>query len=322
MRLADHNRLRRCKGFKRAFTLVELLVVIGIIAVLISVLLPALNRARRAAQTATCLSNLRQFGQAYFMYAGANGGYLPFANWPSWGLRTGVVVDPPNTPQIHWYDALSQYLGKRVEFDTSVTPPVRTTPYSKILRGCPAWDLNALGLNDDPGNDYLLGYGQNITPFLGSGRPAVGSETAGSLPYGDPSYLQCGLSQDAPSFTWAVGAVKLAKLPKPAATVLNADSVNWFILIQRTGFPKGFQWWYPQNYSTLPKQTYFDSGAPNRHSRVKNEDCGRIDENGKVTSIGINPGTPGKAMANYLFADGHAETLSSDAALAAIAHRR
>jgi prepilin-type processing-associated H-X9-DG protein/prepilin-type N-terminal cleavage/methylation domain-containing protein len=59
------------------FTLVELLVVIGIIAVLISVLLPALAKARSQAQTVRCLSNIRQVGQGLLMYANANGGTLP-----------------------------------------------------------------------------------------------------------------------------------------------------------------------------------------------------------------------------------------------------
>src|SRR3954463_6814413 len=68
---------------RRAFTLVELLVVIGIIAVLIGILLPTLARARESANRTKCLANLRTIGQATILYCNQFKDRLPNTNPPS-----------------------------------------------------------------------------------------------------------------------------------------------------------------------------------------------------------------------------------------------
>ena len=65
----------------RAFTLVELLVVIGIIVILIGLLLPTVTAAREQSKSVQCLSNLRQMGIAAHAYIVANGGYYPLSNY-------------------------------------------------------------------------------------------------------------------------------------------------------------------------------------------------------------------------------------------------
>jgi prepilin-type N-terminal cleavage/methylation domain-containing protein len=73
-----------------AFTLVELLVVIGIIAILVSLLMPAITRARKAAITTNCLSNLREMGNSFQMYANENKDRVPIGHFS--GIRDGFYV--------------------------------------------------------------------------------------------------------------------------------------------------------------------------------------------------------------------------------------
>jgi len=94
----------------RGFTLVELLVVIGIIALLVSILLPALNKARTAAITTQCCSNQRQLVQAVYMYLQANAGYAPIDDY------VDPVINPLNSSQhVRWHcrSLLGQFIGNR-----------------------------------------------------------------------------------------------------------------------------------------------------------------------------------------------------------------
>src|SRR5437764_6774224 len=100
---ANHHRFRFASNRTtngRGFTLVELLVVIGIIGLLISILLPALNKARKASRTVSCLSNVRQLVMGELQYFTDNKNH--FSPYYDFGGT------PPNPFQIEWMQQVSK----------------------------------------------------------------------------------------------------------------------------------------------------------------------------------------------------------------------
>lgn len=122
---------------RTAFTLVELLVVIGIIAVLAGLLLPALNRAQESSRRVKCASNLRQIGQGMIGYATSNNGSFPRAMWDK------------NTTQL--------VLGNQGRRAQNPFTPAWTSPPT-------AGDDTRTGVNNVPASLFLLIRSRQLTP--------------------------------------------------------------------------------------------------------------------------------------------------------------
>jgi len=108
------NRQIRGRG-RSAFTLVELLVVIGIIAILIGILLPSLNKARQSAKAVQCMSNMKQLGNGFILYVNNYKGYLPWTG-NSDGNSTVNPIGPWDD-SAYWANAVPKLVGAHSYFE-------------------------------------------------------------------------------------------------------------------------------------------------------------------------------------------------------------
>jgi|GEM_PF-1733317 len=190
----------------QAFTLVELLVVIGIIALLVGLLLPALKRIRESSITVQCLSNQRQLGQAMSIYANSNNGIIPYT------YETRPVAGP-KTIQQFWFYFLAQdetvqwAVAGQFRKSGSTRMPPKPGEYGGTAIKCPN-NAKWYGIGGFNGVSYAVMYyptGKNGSFFVQYDPP-------------DKVFTGC----------------KLVQVTDPASTVLAIDSSTGGITVMGT----------------------------------------------------------------------------------------
>ncbi len=180
---------------KRGFTLIELLVVISIIALLVSILMPALTRAKQQAQFAVCKANLRQYGIAMNLYLQDSDDRFPEAHTSLFrGIRS----------ECQWHDARNDY-----EADTSVRGPMLKYLSDMDVHLCPTFMRFAARVGE-----------QHLEPF---GRTC-------SVPM-DPqySYSQNKYLGGTNSNGEYVGVSRLTQIKNPGEVIFFVEETMWII---------------------------------------------------------------------------------------------
>jgi prepilin-type N-terminal cleavage/methylation domain-containing protein/prepilin-type processing-associated H-X9-DG protein len=285
------------------FTLVELLVVIGIIAVLVGILLPVLGNARKSAASVKCLSNLRNLGNAFLMYAGDSKNAYPVARQDVPEIN-GIPqnLNPPNGLNLYWHDMLYFYLKRNSTplHDQAKLTKEDLVAYRKSVMWCPTWEIDRqdIDLNNAYNERFKTGYAFN--PLLGFRadypKPDANLPHNGAWPVAARSVA-----------VWTKGPGRYYKkneISEQANRALVLDSNAWAVGLNITNAAGDLA---GQAVGTAGYATIEDGNSPTgamnvdlfRHGKYPGNAGGRYDTKG------------GKIAYNVLFADGHCATLNS-----------